>query len=826
MKEDPETRPKNDDLNERDPNVDLEVRIVALVLGEASPGEREELERIIKRRTDLQAFRQEIEGVHGILTDVGDGERQLDSINDDWKLPIDRRATVEARLASKHSPDVSINRSRWWNQGTLRSLAKISAVICLAGFFGQLLLPMQKSSSLSVARMSGRLADQAVSSTREPAVPKLFVESDLAEMQSPVAETMGVFEGFGFEVDAGWLRALPSAPANESPGQSALKANKSRRLQAGMGMEADMEMGMGMGMEMGIDMGMDDYSGMGMADGIASSGPVPRSEILGDFAFSPIPKRQLGRLSGIASSAPIDGKRYSTDRAESKPVATPQFGGASQLAEAGAALETFQRAKKKSSAAKRDAPSQSGYAFYMKIPESKRASGLDEKPPVGLDEKSAAEDAFSTFSLHVGDVAFQLARSSLSRGSWPEPAKIRIEEFVNALDYGDPLPSQTERVACQVEQAVHPFVQQRNLLRVSMRTAATGRASTTPLRLTFLLDNSGSMERFDRQETVRRAFALLAGQLQAMDQVTLISFARQPRLLADQVNGAKSAELVQLIDNLPSEGGTNLESALQLALEKAREQQIPTAQNRIILLTDGAVNLGNANPASLSRLIETMRSQGIAFDAAGIGADGLNDEILEALTRRGDGRYYLLDSVEVADDGFARQIAGALRPAAMNVKVQVEFNPERVGQYKLLGFEKHRLAKEDFRNDKVDAAELAAAEAGVAVYQFEAKPDGEGDVGSVSVRFRDVSTGQMVEDRWPIPYEANALRLDESPPSIRMAATAALFAAKLRGDSLGQLVDLQSLARFLADLPDQGEASQRIRQLQQMIQQARQLQGE
>lgn len=446
-------------------------------------------------------------------------------------------------------------------------------------------------------------------------------------------------------------------------------------------------------------------------------------------------------------------------------------------------------------------------------------------PPAGLAENSAADDAFSTFSLHVSDVSFNLALAALGKGEWPEAAKVRIEEFVNAFDYGDPMPRDGEKVACVVEQSIHPFVQQRNLLRVSMRTAAAGRASSTPLRLTFLLDNSGSMERTDRQQTVRRAFAMLAQQLTPIDQVTLISFARQPRLLADKVTGAEAGKLVQLIDQLPSEGGTNIEAALQLAFEKAREQQTPNAQNRIILLTDGAVNLGNANPESLSQMVTTMRSAGVAFDAAGISAEGLNDEVLEALTRKGDGRYYLLDSVESADDGFARQIAGALRPSAKNVKVQVEFNPKRVGNYKLLGFEKHVLKKEDFRNDKVDAAEMAAAEAGVAMYQFEARPDGEGDVGSVSVRFQDLSTGQMIENRWPIPYEADAPRPDQATASLRVATSAALLAAKLRGEPLGESVDLKTLSHLVSGLPDQQRNDTRVQQLQQMIEQARQLSG-
>lgn len=442
---------------------------------------------------------------------------------------------------------------------------------------------------------------------------------------------------------------------------------------------------------------------------------------------------------------------------------------------------------------------------------------------INLSESTAQQQAFSTFSLHINDVSFKLARAALQGGQWPKAETIRIEEFVNALDYGDPTPGKFEKVACRVEQSSHPFLQQRNLMRIGIRTAAAGRSGETPLRLTLLVDNSGSMERIDRRQTVRRAFETLAQQLQPMDQVSLISFSRQPRLLADRISGDQSDQLVEMIANLPSEGGTNIESALQLAFEKAREQYAENAQNRVVLLTDGAVNLGNANPETLSQMITNMRSAGVAFDAAGISADGLNDTILEALTRKGDGRYYLLDSFESADERFASQIAGALRPAAKNVKVQVEFNPKRVGRYLLLGFEKHRLKKEDFRDDKVDAAEMAAEEAGVAIYHFEAKPDGEGDIGSVSVRFRDLSSGQMIENRWPIPYLADAPRFDQAAPSLQIASIAALLAVKLKGESLADTIDLTTLSNLMSGLPDRDRQASRVQELQQMIQRARQL---
>jgi Ca-activated chloride channel family protein len=240
-----------------------------------------------------------------------------------------------------------------------------------------------------------------------------------------------------------------------------------------------------------------------------------------------------------------------------------------------------------------------------------------------------------------------------------------------------------------------------------------------------------------------------------------------------------------------------------------------------VLITDGAANLGDADPESLKQRIIKLRQQGIAFDACGVGADGLNDATLEALTRKGDGRYYFLDRPEDADESFVRQLAGSLRPAAKNVKVQVKFNPERVARYRLLGFEKHRLAKEDFRNDKVDAAEMAAAESGNALYQFEADPQGSGDVGEVFVRFLDTSTKQMVERSWPIPYQPKAPRLADAKPSMQLAATAGLLAEKLKGGAQADVILLDELIPITNQL--RSNQDPRVDQLIQMVEKTRSL---
>lgn len=443
--------------------------------------------------------------------------------------------------------------------------------------------------------------------------------------------------------------------------------------------------------------------------------------------------------------------------------------------------------------------------------------------PEPQDEINASDQPYSTFSLHVSDVSFLLAQAALARGQLPDGDSIRPEEFYNAFDYGDPAPGPGEKIACHIEQAAHPVLQERNLVRIAMKVAAAGRGDGQPLRLTVLLDTSGSMEREDRAASVRRAMEVLTSLLGPKDAVTLIGFARQPRLLAEEVPGNQAAKLVGMVAHTPREGGTNMEEAIKTASELALRHYEAGGQNRVVLLTDGAANLGDADPEQLSKLVERLRQQGVSFDACGVGADGLNDGILEALTRKGGGRYYFLNQPEDADEGFARQLAGAFRPAAENVKMQVRFNPSRVGKYRLIGFEKHRLNQEDFRNDKVTAAQLAAEEAAVALYQVQVLPEGEGEVGEVFVRFRDPSDGRMVEQSWTIPYDAAAAALERAAPSMQLAATASLLAEKLRGGAPANAVDLDALAPVVAQVRNHYAQQERVRQLAEMFEQVRRM---
>lgn len=456
-----------------------------------------------------------------------------------------------------------------------------------------------------------------------------------------------------------------------------------------------------------------------------------------------------------------------------------------------------------------------------KLQQMKKDLPVVAKPKVMsvVDEISTTTEAYSTFSLRVSDASFKLSQAALARGERPAPESVRVEEFYNAFDYGDPVPSAKEPVSCFMEQAAHPLFASRNLVRVSMRTAAAGRSAGQPLHLTLLVDQSGSMVRADRSAVMNAAIAELTTLLGPQDQVSIVGFARTPRLIAEKIPGNEGARIRQTLAEIPSDGGTNLEQAMALALEISQRHMQPGAQNRILLMTDGAANLGNAKPEELAERVKSMRQSGLAFDIAGIGTDGLNDELLLELARHGNGRYYVVNRLTDASDGFAKQLAGAFRPAAENVKVQVQFNPERVSRYRLIGFEKDRLKTEDFRNDAVDAAELAAAEAGQAIYQVELLPDGRGDIGEVSVRFRDTASAQMVERKWTIAHQPSAPAWDRASPSMQLAGLAMFAGEKLKGGAVGEMVTFQDWQALRANVQQYYRQNPRVAQLMEMIRQ-------
>jgi Mg-chelatase subunit ChlD len=445
--------------------------------------------------------------------------------------------------------------------------------------------------------------------------------------------------------------------------------------------------------------------------------------------------------------------------------------------------------------------------------------------PVPQPEILTRENTFSTFSLNVADVSYKLAAASLERGVMPDPGAIRTEEFINAFDYRDPQPAPGMPVAFASERARYPFAHNRDVLRLAVKTAARGREAGKPLNIVILLDNSGSMERADRVRMIQECLRTLSRQFQPQDKLSVVTFARTARLWVDGVSGTNAAAVAEQVGNLTPQGGTNLEDALDLAYRTAARHVQSQSVSRVVLLTDGAANLGNVDPQALKAKVESYRKQGIALDSFGIGWEGYNDDLLETLTRNGDGRYGFLNTPEEAGPQFAGQLAGALRVAASDVKVQVEFNPKRVSSWRQLGYAKHQLTKEQFRDNTVDAAEIGAAEAGNALYVIETKTLGEGPIATVRVRYKVPGTSDYHEHEWPVPFNAFAVSAEQATPSMRLATSAAAFSEWLASSPYAGDITSDRLLAMMRGVPETFGADPRPKQLEWMIRQAKSISG-
>jgi hypothetical protein len=324
---------------------------------------------------------------------------------------------------------------------------------------------------------------------------------------------------------------------------------------------------------------------------------------------------------------------------------------------------------------------------------------------------------------------------------------------------------------------------------------------------------------------IREAMRVLAAQIQPQDRVSVVSFARTPRLWVDGLAGTEAERLPEMVGELTPEGGTNLEGALDVAYETAARNFMAGGVNRVVLLTDGAANLGVVEPRTLQARVESNRLKGIALDCFGIGWEGYNDDLLETLSRHGDGRYGFVNSPEEAATGFADQLAGALQVAAANVKVQVEFNPARVTAYRQVGYAKHQLTAEQFRDNTVDAAEIGAAESGNALYVAQIEPQGQGPIGVVRARYQDPATGEYHEQEWGLPYLGPAPELRTSSLALRLAGTAAAFAEWLARSPFAAEVSPDRLLGLLEGVPEAFDLDPRPEQLRRMMIQAMTLAG-
>lgn len=407
---------------------------------------------------------------------------------------------------------------------------------------------------------------------------------------------------------------------------------------------------------------------------------------------------------------------------------------------------------------------------------------------------SVAETPVSTFSVDVDTGSYANVRRFLNQGQLPPEGAVRLEEMVNYFPYDYPLPSDGSPFGVTTEVAATPWNPNTRLLRVGIKASERAVAELAPANLVFLVDVSGSMDRREGLPLVKSTLKLLVDQLRDQDRVSLVVYAGESRVVLKPTSGRDKAKIRNAIEQLTAGGSTAGASGIELAYQMAREGFIDQGINRILLATDGDFNVGISDFDSLKQMAVDQRKSGVSLTTLGFGVDNYNEHLMEQLADAGDGNYAYIDNLREARKVLVEQFSSTLAVVARDVKLQVEFNPAQVSEYRLLGYENRALKREDFSNDKVDAGEIGAGHTVTALYEIVPK----GSKGWLEpLRYTQAKTGDgnatelaMLRVRYK-PAAGGSSRLIEHPiksaqhtPSddLRFSAAVAAFAQQLKGD--------------------------------------------
>lgn len=428
---------------------------------------------------------------------------------------------------------------------------------------------------------------------------------------------------------------------------------------------------------------------------------------------------------------------------------------------------------------------------------------------------SVAEVPVSTFSADVDTGAYANIRRLLNQGRLPPEGAVRLEEMVNYFPYDYALPTDGSPFGVTTELAPSPWNPHTRLLRIGIKASDRAVATLAPANLVFLVDVSGSMDRHEGLPMVKSTLKLLVDQLREQDRVSLVVYAGESRVVLEPTSGREKAKIRTAIDQLTAGGSTAGASGIELAYQMAQQAFIPKGINRILLATDGDFNVGISDFDSLKQMAVDKRKTGVSLTTLGFGVDNYNEHLMEQLADAGDGNYAYIDNLREARKVLVDQLGSTLAVVAKNVKLQVEFNPAQVSEYRLLGYENRALKREDFSNDKVDAGEIGAGHTVTALYEI--VPKGEkgwleplrygnpgadvsaknGEMAMLRVRYQLPEGGNSRLIERPI-LKGDADNLSATSDDLRFAAAVAAFSQQLKdGRYTGDfsLKDTEALAR-------------------------------
>jgi Ca-activated chloride channel family protein len=379
-----------------------------------------------------------------------------------------------------------------------------------------------------------------------------------------------------------------------------------------------------------------------------------------------------------------------------------------------------------------------------------------------------ADHPLSTFSIDVDTASYSNVRRFLHQGQRPPADAVRTEELVNYFPYSYAPPTGDTPFAASLEVADAPWAPGHRLVRIGLKGREVSESQRPAANLVLLLDVSGSMNEPNKLPLLKQSLRLLVNRLRPDDRVAIAVYAGSSGLVLPSTSAAQQTAIIDALENLHAGGSTNGALGIQLAYDIAKANFIPGGVNRVILATDGDFNVGPTSEGELVRLIEEKAQSGVFLSVLGFGMGNLKDGTLEALAGKGNGNYAYIDSLAEARKALVEQAGGTLVTIAKDVKIQVEFNPEHVAAYRLIGYENRLLAKEDFNNDAVDAGEIGAGHTVTALYEI--VPVGtEPPVESPAV---DGLKYQVVGNQ--------AVRAPEFPAKVRDPKSSELLTVKIR----------------------------------------------
>ncbi|MCR5110591.1 MAG: VWA domain-containing protein [Ruminococcus sp.] len=339
--------------------------------------------------------------------------------------------------------------------------------------------------------------------------------------------------------------------------------------------------------------------------------------------------------------------------------------------------------------------------------------------------KDPKAEPLSTFSADVDTASYTNVRRLLENGNLVPEDSVRIEEFINYFDYQFPQPTDDSAFGRYVEIADCPWNADHKLMMVGIQGQELKEKETPPSNLVFLIDSSGSMNASDKLPLVQSAFSMLASELGKHDRISIVTYASSSEILLNGAKGTDTNDIIDALDSIKAGGSTNGEGGIEAAYALAEENFIKGGNNRVIIATDGDMNVGASSEDELVKLIESKRDDGIYLSVLGFGTGNYKDARMEAVADCGNGNYSYIDSEEEAYRVLVGEMSSTLYTIAKDVKIQVEFNPSQVKSYRLIGYDNRLMEAEDFLDDTKDAGEIGSGHSVTALYEIELAKHGD-----------------------------------------------------------------------------------------------------